>query len=123
MLQVFAVLPCHGQLSVLDNPYRYGTRYSAEQNLASTRERGCIRWNVRQFRQPPSHIVSLWIKFLSLADRIEYPEIGGSVCSGTGTPLPTAIVCSRVTVNQLLHEPSLSLLPVDQKVSSPGMMP
>ena len=72
------------------------------------------RRHTRQFGQPAAYECSVEVESGALPNRVEDPEVGSGIGPHTGHPLPTAVVCSRITVDEMAHEMQFPSPPVDQ---------
>src|SRR3972149_7961084 len=73
-------------------------------------------WDIRQFRHETADVSAAWVKFPALQKWVKNAEIRRSISSGSGDPLPTAVVCCWIAVNQVLHKIAFSPAPIDQQI-------
>ena len=71
---------------------------------------------VRNFRNPFANVISMGIKFLTLHDGIEDPEIGSGIGTASRNPLPSHGVICQVRIDQSVPEPFRSQFPVQQEM-------
>ena len=69
-------------------------------------------WEASEFRHPAADIGAVGVKFTTLQDRVEHPEIGRRIGAATGDPLPGTGVGGEVGVDQGISEPGLAQAPV-----------
>ena len=74
--------------------------------------------NTGQLRHPLPNILPTLIKLLALEERIENPEVRLWIHTRTRTKPPTAIVGSKVAVDEVLHEVCLAHPPINQQILS-----
>ena len=72
--------------------------------------------DVGEFRQIVTDKIALFIETLALRRRVEDTKIGSRVRASRCRPLPAAVVCGQVTINQLLHEVTFTFAPVNQQI-------
>lgn len=69
-----------------------------------------------QLRHPFPNILPALIKFLTLQNRVENPEIWLRIHARAGTETPTAVIGGKVPIDEMLHEVALAHAPVDEEV-------
>src|ERR1041385_3327338 len=77
------------------------------------------RWRIPigvNFRNPFLYVKTIGIEFFGLCDWIKDTEVRGGVATGTGGPLPPAVVRSEIEIEELRGEQGFAPTPIDQQV-------
>src|SRR4029077_17166828 len=72
--------------------------------------------NTPQLRQPLFYIFAIGIAVRALCPGIQNAEIGHSVSTNPGAPLPPTVVAGDFAVGEFFHEIALSESPIEEEV-------
>lgn len=82
----------------------------------------CVRFvnglviHLSQFRNPFANILPVRVEFLALQQRVENTKVRLRVDAYARTEAPASIVAGKVAIDEVLHEVSLALSPVNEQV-------
>lgn len=71
---------------------------------------------VGEFGDVGSDVVAGWVVSAALGDGIEDAEVGCGVGAGGCGPLPAAVVCGKIAIDEVAHEVAFAPLPIDEEV-------